>query len=144
MNETLGKIHFWGTVIPFNGIFIPLFICGAAGDHRRIYDYTNFPDLNRPELQDLRILATMSLVVLLAFQVVFFVNFFRSIWKGPKAERNPWRANTLEWVAASPPPHGNFEVLPTVYRGPYEYAVPGREEDYFPQNVPDTLAKEAS
>jgi cytochrome c oxidase subunit 1 len=144
MNETLGKIHFWGTVLPFNGIFIPLFICGAAGDHRRIYDYTNFPDLNRPELQDLRIFATVSLVVLLLFQLVFFFNFFRSIFKGPRAERNPWKSNTLEWVAASPPPHGNFEELPTVYRGPYEYGVPGRDEDYFPQNLPGPVAKEAS
>ncbi len=144
MNETLGKIHFWGTVLPFNGIFIPLFICGAAGDHRRIYDYTNFPDLNRPELQDLRILATVSLVILLLFQLVFFFNFFRSLFKGPRAERNPWKSNTLEWVAASPPPHGNFEELPTVYRGPYEYGVPGRDEDYFPQNVPGPVAKEAS
>ena len=48
MNETLGKIHFWGTIIPFNVIFIPLFITGAAGDHRRIFDYGNFPELATP------------------------------------------------------------------------------------------------
>src|SRR5215471_12147751 len=45
MNETLGKIHFWGTIIPFNGIFIPLFVTGMGGDHRRIYNYQNFPEL---------------------------------------------------------------------------------------------------
>ena len=50
MNETLGKIHFWVTIIAFNCIFIPLFITGIAGDHRRIYDYTHFPDL-APRLQ---------------------------------------------------------------------------------------------
>ena len=44
MNERLGKIHFWGTIIAFNVIFIPLFITGAAGDHRRIFDYSRFPD----------------------------------------------------------------------------------------------------
>ncbi len=142
MNETAGKVHFWGTVIPFNGIFIPLFLAGAAGDHRRIYDYTNFPDLNRPELQSLRVFATVSLVVMLAFQVVFLVNFFYSMWKGKKAERNPWKANSLEWLAASPPPHGNFEELPTVYRGPYEYAAPGRDEDYWPQHLPAELDAE--
>jgi cytochrome c oxidase subunit I len=136
MNETLGKIHFWGTTIAFNGIFIPLFLVGAAGDHRRIYDYTNFPDLNRPEFQSLRVFATVSLVVMIVFQVFFLWNFFYSIWKGPKAERNPWKANSLEWLTASPPPHGNFEELPSVYRGPYEYAVPGRDEDYFPQHLP--------
>jgi cytochrome c oxidase subunit 1 len=142
MDETLGKIHFWGTVIPFNGIFIPLFICGAAGDHRRIFDYRNFPDLARPELQDLRVFATWSLVVLLAFQAVFLFNFLKSIRYGKKAERNPWRANTLEWLAASPPPHGNFETLPTVYRGPYEYGVPDREEDFWPQHLPASVLAE--
>ncbi len=144
MDEFLGKVHFWGTTIAFNGIFIPLFLVGAAGDHRRIYDYTNFPDLNRPWMQDLRIVATVSLIAMLAFQAIFLWNFFRSMFKGEKAERNPWKANTLEWLAASPPPHGNFEELPTVYRGPYEYAVPGREEDYWPQHLPGDAKKEVT
>jgi cytochrome c oxidase subunit 1 len=136
MNETLGKIHFWGTIIPFNLIFIPLFILGMAGQHRRIYDYTLFPDLARPELQDLRILATTSLVVMLGFQVVFLYNFIVSLFRGEKAPKNPWHANTLEWTADSPPPHGNWPELPTCYRGPYEYSVPDREKDYWPQNEP--------
>ena len=136
MNETLGKIHFWGTIIPFNLIFIPLFVLGAAGQHRRIYDYKLFPDLAKPEFQDLRVLATTALLVMLAFQAVFFVNFVWSLWKGRKAGKNPWKSNTLEWTAESPPPHGNWPVLPTVYRGPYEYGVPGRETDYWPQNEP--------
>jgi cytochrome c oxidase subunit 1 len=137
LNETLGKIHFWVTIISFNFIFIPLFMLGAAGDHRRIYDYSNFPDLAVPELQHLRILATVSLYVMLAIQPVFIFNFFWSLFRGPKAGKNPWKSNTLEWSAESPPPHGNWPQLPTVYRGPYEYAVPGREEDYWPQNVPN-------
>ena len=137
MNETWGKVHFWGTVVCFNFIFIPLFITGARGDHRRIYDYTHFPDLMKSGMQDLRILATLALVVMLAFQVFFLVNFFYSMFRGPKAGNNPWRANTLEWHAASPPPHGNFPVLPTVYRGPYEYSVPDREDDHWPQHLPN-------
>jgi cytochrome c oxidase subunit I len=136
MNETLGKIHFWGTVIPFNMIFIPLFILGAAGDHRRIFDYTNFPDLATPWHQSLRITATVSLVTMLLFQFVFLFNFIASLIRGRKAERNPWKANTLEWTADSPPPHGNWAEMPTVYRGPYEYSVPGRPTDYWPQNEP--------
>ena len=136
MNETFGKVHFWGTIIPFNFIFIPLFVLGTRGDHRRIYDYRHFPDLMKAGMQDLRILATISLLTLLAFQVVFLVNFFVSLKKGPKASKNPWNANTLEWVAPSPPPHGNFpDGLPNVYRGPYEYGHPDRAEDYWPQNV---------
>ncbi len=137
MNETLGKIHFWGTVIPFNCIFIPLFFLGGIGQHRRIYNYQHFPELAGPEMQDLRIFATVSLLVMLAFQLVFFYNCFISWRKKEKdAGPNPWKANTLEWTTESPPPHGNWTELPTVYRGPYEYSLPDREEDYFPQNVP--------
>jgi cytochrome c oxidase subunit 1 len=136
MNETLGKIHFWGSIIPFNLIFIPLFVLGVAGQHRRIYDFSNFPDLATPEFQALRVLATVALLVMLGFQFVFFYNFAVSLRRGKKAPANPWNANTLEWTAPSPPPHGNFAEMPTVYRGPYEYSVPGREEDFWPQNQP--------
>ena len=137
MHEGWGKVHFWGTIIPFNCIFIPLFILGAAGEHRRIFDYHSFPHLATPELQALRIFATVSLLVMLAFQPIFLINFIRSMFAGPKAGKNPWKSNTLEWSADSPPPHGNWAVLPDVYRGPYEYAVPGRAEDFWPQNERD-------
>jgi cytochrome c oxidase subunit 1 len=136
MSDTWGKVHFWGTIIPFNCIFIPLFLLGARGDHRRIYDYRHFPDLMKAGMQDIRIFATISLLVLLAFQVVFLVNLFYSLVKGKKASANPWNANTLEWAAPSPPPHGNFpEGLPNCYRGPYEYSHPERAEDFWPQHV---------
>jgi cytochrome c oxidase subunit 1 len=135
MNETLGKIHFWGSIIPFNVVFIPLFVLGIAGQHRRIFDYRHFPGLATPGYQNLRIIATVALLVMLAFQLVFLYNFVMSLWKGRKAERNPWKANTLEWTVPSPPPHGNFEEMPTVYRGPYEYSTPGREDDYWPQHL---------
>jgi cytochrome c oxidase subunit 1 len=137
MNDTWGKVHFWGTIIAFNFIFIPLFFTGIRGDHRRIYDYANFPDLNIPALQDLRVLATLALIVLIAFQPIFLINFFWSMFKGPKAGKNPWNANTLEWLAESPPPHGNFKELPSCYRGPYEYSHPDREDDFWPQHVPN-------
>jgi len=137
MSERMGKIHFWGTVIPFNCIFLPLFVLGAAGQHRRIYDYTHFPELAVEWMQDLRVFATMSLVVMLAFQVLFIFNFIKSLVSGKEAGKNPWKANTLEWTTPSPPGHGNWETLPDCYRGPYEYSVPGRESDYWPQNEPN-------
>ena len=137
MNDTLGKIHFWGTIIPFNCIFIPLFVLGAAGEHRRIFDYSMFAELARPELRHLDQFATVSLLIMLSFQLVFFYNLITSLLWGPKAEKNPWQSNTLEWTADSPPPHGNWTVLPTVYRGPYEYSTPGRKQDYWPQNAPN-------
>jgi cytochrome c oxidase subunit 1 len=136
MNETLGKIHFWITIISFNVIFIPLFVLGTAGQHRRIFDFTNYPELAAPWMQDLRVLATGALLVMLGAQVIFIYNLFHSMFRGEKAGKNPWKANTLEWTAESPPPHGNWQELPSVYRGPYEYSVPGRDEDYWPQNEP--------
>ena len=137
MNDTLGKIHFWGSIIPFNFIFIPLFILGAAGQHRRIFDFRGFPEL--VQYQDLRVLATVSLLVMLVFQLVFFYNCIVSWLSGEEAGKNPWNSNTLEWTTPSPPGHGNWPVeeLPTVYRGPYEYSHPDREEDYWPQNLPN-------
>jgi cytochrome c oxidase subunit 1 len=136
MNDTLGKIHFWGTIIPFNFIFIPLFVLGLGGQHRRIYNFQNFPEL--AAMQPVRVAATVALIVMLVFQLVFFWNFIRSIRRGEKAGRNPWEANTLEWTTESPPPHGNWppDEMPKVYRGPYEYSHPDRDEDYWPQNLP--------
>jgi cytochrome c oxidase subunit 1 len=88
-------------------------------------------------MQDLRVLATISLCVMLGAQLIFFYNIITSWLSGPAAGKNPWKSNTLEWTAASPPPHGNWpEGLPTCYRGPYEYSHPDRDEDYWPQNEP--------
>jgi cytochrome c oxidase subunit 1 len=136
LNETLGKIHFWGTFIGFNCIFIPLFITGVAGDHRRIWSYVLFPEQSTQLLEHLRVFATVAMLGMLAFQPIFLFNFFWSLFRGEQAGPNPWKANTLEWQAPSPPPHGNFAELPRVYRGPYEYSHPDRKEDYWPQNSP--------
>ena len=70
-------------------------------------------------------------------QIPFIINFFMSIRGGKKVSDNPWEATTLEWVAPSPPPHGNFATVPVVYRDPYEYSVPGapKDQDYFPQHL---------
>jgi cytochrome c oxidase subunit 1 len=82
------------------------------------------------------VLATAAMVVMLLAQVIFLYNLFKSMFSGEKAGNNPWKANTLEWVAPSPPPHGNFgSELPNCYRGPYEYSVPGREDDWLPQTL---------
>ena len=69
-------------------------------------------------------------------QIPFLVNFFRSIFAGKQAEANPWQAATLEWTVPSPAPHGNFDKVPTVYHGPYEYSQPGEAADFVPQDQP--------
>ncbi|MCC6640854.1 MAG: cbb3-type cytochrome c oxidase subunit I [Deltaproteobacteria bacterium] len=137
LNETLGKIHFWVTITAFSGTFLPLFVTGILGDNRRIPDHRIYPELDTPMLNGLREFATISMVIMLLVQFVFVFNVVWSLRRGKKAGKNPWKANTLEWTADSPPPHGNWKDLPRVYRGPYEYSVPGRSEDYWPQDVPN-------
>jgi cytochrome c oxidase subunit 1 len=80
----------------------------------------------------------MSICAILMFctQGLFVFNLFWSIFKGKKAENNPWESNTLEWTTTSPPPIHNYDHVPTVYRGPYEYSQPGRAADWFPQTEP--------
>jgi cytochrome c oxidase subunit 1 len=135
LNEVLGRIHFWGTLVFVNVTFLPLFVVGLKGYPRRVVDPTQFSALG--DVIPLQILATAGTVGLLLSQLPFLFNFFWSLRFGPKAAANPWRANTLEWVAPSPPPHGNWgATLPAVHRGPYEYSVPGRSEDWFPQHLP--------
>jgi len=85
-------------------------------------------------MQPWNVFITISAYCLFTSQFIFVFNFFWSLVAGKKAERNPWQANTLEWTTLSPPPHGNFEVLPTVYRGPYEYSSPLVKEDWLPQD----------
>jgi len=132
MNETLGKIHFALTFIFFNGTFFPMHILGIGGHMRRIYN-PEYYEFLKP-LQPWNRFITISAICLGLSQLVFFTNYFTSLFFGRKAERNPWKANTLEWVAATPVPHGNFEVIPTVYRGPYEYSSPEVVEDWLPQD----------
>src|SRR5881398_3027289 len=132
MNETLGKIHFALTYIFFNGTFFPMHIIGVGGHMRRIYNPTQYEFLK--PLQHWNVFMTVSALLLGASQLLFLGNFFWSMFAGARAGKNPWQANTLEWTAASPPPHGNFEVQPVVYRGPYEYSSPEVKEDWLPQN----------
>lgn len=81
---------------------------------------------------------TWSAWLLALAQVPFIINIFWSIKKGKKVDSdNPWGATTLEWATPTPPPHGNFPTEPVVYRGPYEYSVPGAAQDFTPQNEPD-------
>jgi cytochrome c oxidase subunit 1 len=132
MNDTLGKIHFWGTFIFFNCTFFPMHILGVGGHMRRIYNPLQYEFLQ--PLQPINIFITVSAILLGLSQIPFIINFFWSLFGGRRAERNPWQANTLEWVAPTPTPHGNFDAIPTVYRGPYEYSSPEVPEDYLPQD----------
>ena len=135
MNKTLGYIHFWVTAVCAYGVFFPMHFIGMAGLPRRYYTNTNFPLFD--ELADTNILITVFALVGAAFQLVFFWNFFYSIFKGKKAPMNPWRSTTLEWTAPVEHMHGNWPgELPTVHRWPYDYSKPGHDEDFVPQTTP--------
>ena len=135
MSERWGKIHFWLTFIAFNCVFFPMHYLGVGGHMRRIWNPLQYEFIQ--PLQPINVFITVSAFVLGVAQIIFLVNFVHSLFAGKQAERNPWHANTLEWAAPSPPPHGNWgEHLPTVYHGPYEYSAPGVSEDYLPQDRP--------
>src|SRR5919202_4271343 len=134
MNPTLGKIHFWLTLVFYNLVFFPMHQLGLHGHMRRIYDPTQYEFL-RP-LQPVNELISVSAFLLFASQFIFAVNFIGSWFWGAKAPENPWEDNGLEWTLPSPPAHGNFVTVPTVHRGPYEYSFPQSDRDYLPQSEP--------
>jgi cytochrome c oxidase subunit 1 len=134
LHEGLGKLHWALTLLFFNAVMFPMFILGVAGMPRRIYDYTQYAHL--AHVGGLNRMMSVAAFCLGAAQLLFIANFFWSLFRGKRAGDNPWQANTLEWATPSPPPHGNFATPPTVYRGPYEYSVPGHPTDWFPQHHP--------
>jgi cytochrome c oxidase subunit I len=134
MDETLGKIHFFLTFIFLNGTFYAMHILGAVGFPRRLadpYDYETFR-----HLQPMNQFITICAIGMVATQIIFAFNFIRSMFFGTPVGRNPWGANSLEWFAPSPPGHGNFDMQPIVYRGPYEYGSPEVDTDNYPQWQP--------
>jgi cytochrome c oxidase subunit 1 len=137
MSEVLGKIHFWGSLVCMNGIFMPMFLQGLAGVSRRLanggYDYAH-----AKEVLYLNEIMSISAFTLFFFQLFFIFNFFWTLFRNryeSETDTNPWKATTIEWTETTSPPlgHGNFETIPSVYRGPYEYSVDGHEKDYCPQ-----------
>jgi cytochrome c oxidase subunit I len=132
MNPTWGKVHFWLTLVFYNFVFFPMHALGLGGHMRRLYDPTQYEFL-RP-LQPLNTFISISAFLLFATQMIFLVNFIVSWFNGAKAGNNPWEDNGLEWTLPSPPPHGNFATVPTVYRGPYEFSSPLVDEDFLPQS----------
>lgn len=137
MNETLGKVHFFLTFIFYNIAFYLMHNIGVMGAPRRYYDLTPFLDRDAAGTMEIfNKVISHSVFILLAIQGIFVVNFIYSLFWGPKAERNPWKANTLEWSCPSPPGHGNFDgPIPEVQRGPYEFSNPHVTDDYLPQWV---------
>ena len=149
MNEFWGRVHFWGSLIFMNLIFMPMFAQGMAGMSRRMSDGGATYSLANPDNADITVGALGDTIMglnvsisaaawaMLVAQLPFIINLFWSVKHGEKVKSdNPWQATTLEWETPTPPPHGNFTKEIKVYRDPYEYSVPGAKEDFTPQAQP--------
>jgi cytochrome c oxidase subunit 1 len=132
MSERLGKLHFWLTLPGVYATFMPMHFLGVSGGLRRYAQFTDFTFLRH--LQPLHAFISIAAFITIAAQCIFLFNLFWSMRNGKRAGVNPWESASLEWTVPSPPPHDNFgEVKPVVYRGPYEYSVPGAAKDYIMQ-----------
>jgi cytochrome c oxidase subunit 1 len=118
LNERLGKIHFWTMFIFFNSTFLPLFAAGEMGQPRRVFEYAR-------NLETLNDWVSISAFLLGVSMLIFLFNFVWStvFWR-QREIGNPWRARGLEWQVTSPPPPNNFQHIPVVLSGPYEYGDP--------------------
>src|SRR6267143_1167599 len=136
LSEGLGKFHFWITFVGVYCIFVPMHVMGLVGMPRRYAQFTEYEFLS--SLHPLVVFVSVAAIVTATVQLVFYFNLIWSIFKGKKAGDNPWEATTLEWITTSPPPHDNFAGhMPTVYRGPYEFSVPGAAKDFLMQTEPE-------
>ena len=137
MNDTLGRIHFWATLIGTYSIFLPMHYLGILGVPRRYFsmgDTYFIPD----SVHQMNQAITIAALIVAASQLIFIFNLVWSLRHGKPAGGNPWRATSLEWqTPQTPPKHGNWgPELPVVYRWAYEYGETGHKDDFVPQNEP--------
>lgn len=145
LNDTLGRVHFFGSFAAMNVVFFPMFIQGLAGLNRRLYDGGRSYDYAFADgLHALNEWQFWGAVALGLFQLPFIAAMILSARK-PIEQGNPWQAATLEWQTVSPPPHGNFAGVPVVERGPYEYgAQPEGQSDFVAQARIENAAESGS
>ena len=140
MNNRMGYVHFWITIVGAYGVFFPMHFVGLAGAPRRYYDYSVYGEFDTESfnmIMDLNVIITVFAIIAALGQLIFLFNFFYSIYRGPAAPQNPWKSNTLEWTTPVEHMHGNWPgALPVVHRWPYDYSKPGASDDFIPQDVP--------
>jgi cytochrome c oxidase subunit 1 len=142
LNESLGKLHFWLTFAGVYLVFMPMHWLGLL-THANIYSGSR-PAAIAALVAPVRAFVTVAAILMVFAQGIFLFNFLWSLFRGEKVdEPNPWRATTLEWSVSSPPPADDFGATdPVVYRGAYEFSVPGLADDFVPQHLaPDRVVK---
>ncbi len=117
MNERLSQWHFWLTFVGTQITFLPMHWQGLQGMPRRVADYD-------PRFETVNVIETIGSYMLAIATLIFFINVVKSLRSGDPAPWNPWRGHTLEWMVSSPPPLFNFDVIPQVVGGPYQYGIP--------------------
>ena len=135
LHRGLGVLHFWGSFLAMNGVFLPMFTLGLRGINRRLYD-AGLQFANGQAAAPVNVHITLAALVLGLAQLPFLINLAMSLWRGAPAGDNPWDATTLEWQTSSPPPVGNFASSPHVHHGAYAYSVPGHARDFVAQSEP--------
>ena len=100
--------------IGFNTLYFPMFLLGVGGMPRRYYDYVE-------SFHDGNIISSLGAFVLIIGATIIIINLIRGAINGPKADADPWGGKTLEWTIPSPPSLENFDEIPTVTKGPYDY-----------------------
>jgi len=119
LDERLAKIHFWTMFVFFNLTFFPLFAAGFLDMPRRVSTYA-------PHLQTINDFVSVSAFCLGGSMLIFIANLVLSlVYRRIPAERNPWHSRGLEWQVPTPVPVHNFETVPEILAGPYEYGVAG-------------------
>ncbi len=132
MDERLNKIHFWITFVGVYAIFGPMHYLGMLPHPRRYAEITGVDFLGTTGAAELQYFITVAAILTILGQFLFLYNFLRSLLKGAVCkEDNPWEATTLEWAIPTPPPHDNFGgKVPHVYRGAYDFSLPGAKRDF--------------
>lgn len=138
LHEGWGKFHFWATFLGTYAVYLPMHYLGFLGVPRR-YFAMGGTDFIPESAQSLNASITVSAIIVGVVQLIFILNLIWSLRHGKPAGSNPWQATTLEWQTEhTPPGHGNWgKTVPVVYRWAYDYSVPGVQEDFIPQNVPN-------
>jgi cytochrome c oxidase subunit 1 len=142
LNESLGKIHFWLTFAGVYCVFMPMHWLGLIA-HTNLYSGSRSAAIGAIATP-LHTFITVAILLTVFAQGLFLINFLWSLFRGEKvSEINPWRATTLEWSVSSPPPADDFGATdPVVYRGAYEFSLPGVAEDFVPQHIaPEQVIK---
>jgi cytochrome c oxidase subunit 1 len=113
-DETLANLGWLIFFIGFLTLYLPMFYLGIAGMPRRYFDYL-------PQFHGGNVISSLGAIVMIGGLLIIIVNLFRSAKVGAPAGKNPWHGRTLEWTIDSPPSLENFEEVPEITKGPYQY-----------------------